>query len=231
MVFSLMIKDFAMQGARNVFFEFDTAKHLEEQIDVLERSVNETSPLAFDLSKTLIETICKTVMRERGQIIGPNMDLPKLLKDTLTHLSLLPQGHDSTKVNRDSLSKVAQGLQNAVQGLCELRNNEGFASHGRDAESMHLGYTQIILAASAADAVVHFVYMAHKEHPQSANTALPQPQYIDEKRFNEHCDSLHGEVEIFGEPYKSSELLFYADQDAYQFNLDEYMRWSEVEND
>ena len=41
-----------------------------------------------------------------------------------------------------------------IHGLCELRNNYGMASHGRDIFSTRLDLRQATLAAQAADTIV-----------------------------------------------------------------------------
>lgn len=54
--------DFRMDGARAILTVTPGAAHLEQQILAIERAVAETPALAIDLAKTLVETVCKTVL-------------------------------------------------------------------------------------------------------------------------------------------------------------------------
>ena len=40
--------------------------HIEEQVIGIELAVNDKPGLAFDLAKTLIESACRTILRERS---------------------------------------------------------------------------------------------------------------------------------------------------------------------
>ncbi len=51
-------------------------------------SLSSVPDFAFDLSKTLVESVCKTVLADIGQPADPNWDCPKLLKETTNRLAL-----------------------------------------------------------------------------------------------------------------------------------------------
>src|SRR5882724_2053311 len=143
---------FVMHGAREVLAA--GAVHIERQIAALESAIGENPGLAFDLAKTLIESACKTILRERGQSLSDNLELPRLLRETLGKLQLVPDAHVGKPELAGSLRKTVGGLQTVIQGVCELRNSEGFASHGRDAQAEQLEATQAQLVARSADTVV-----------------------------------------------------------------------------
>jgi len=112
---------FVMYGARAVLDA--GAVHIERQISALESAVMANAGLVFDLAKTLIESACKTVLSERKFDYDGGWDLPRLLKETLGQLRLVPEGLDGEQEVSDSLRKTAGGLQTAIQGICELRNH------------------------------------------------------------------------------------------------------------
>ena len=118
---------------------------------------------AFDLSKTLVESVCKTVLADIGQPADPKWNAHKLMKET-ANLS----GPSTPQPSRlGEGARVAQeddsGLLQTIQGLCELRNSYGMASHGRDGFSARLGLRQATLAATAADTIVSFLYRIHRD--------------------------------------------------------------------
>ena len=55
---------FVMYGARDAIKS--GLAHIEEQVESIEQAVVRNSGLAFDLAKTLIESTCRTVLRERS---------------------------------------------------------------------------------------------------------------------------------------------------------------------
>ena len=58
--------EFKMYGTREVLGLAGNASHMEQQIRAIERAVAEAPNLAFDLVRTLIETVCKTILIDRG---------------------------------------------------------------------------------------------------------------------------------------------------------------------
>lgn len=204
---------FTMTGARAVLELFSGAIHLEQQVSAIESAVLQAPNLAFDLAKTLVETCCKTVMVDRGHTAPDRADLPRLLKDTLGLLQLAPDGHVHGSEITESLRRTAGGLQMAIQGICEIRNLEGFASHGRDAYSLPLEAVQAEMVARAADAVVCFLFRVHKGY--SDIEAPPTLQLGDHPEFNAYLDE-NNSVEIEGLPFQASEVLFTLDQEAYR---------------
>ena len=191
------------------------------QIHAIESALESVPDFAFDLSKTLVESVCKTVLADIGQPADPNWDAPKLLRETTSRLTLLPRGHSNAAKARDSIEKTIRGLLQTIQGLCELRNGYGMASHGRDGFSARLDLRQATLAAQAADTIVSFLYRIHRD----ALMQLPGARvyYEDHVAFNEAFDRDNetirlGEVELL-----PSRVLFHGDREAYKAALNEYL--------
>jgi hypothetical protein len=215
---------FVMVGAREVLALMPGAVHIERQVVALEGAVNENPALAFDLAKTLIETVCKTLLRDRGHPVGDDLELPQLFRETLANLRMLPDTHIASTEVRNSLRKTLGGLFTVVQGVCELRNTEGFASHGKYGYVLPLDSVQALLVARAADAVVHFLFAAHKSYP---STSLARRlSYIEHEKLNALIDEANESIEIFDLTYRPSEVLFSVDPEAYR---DLLARFAELE--
>jgi len=205
---------FTMIGTREVLALMPGALHIERQIEALEGAVNENAGLAFDVAKTLIETVCKTLLRDRGQTVSDDLELPRLFRDTLANLRLLPDSRSGAAEVRSSLKKTLGGLITVIQGVCELRNAEGFASHGKYAYVLPLDSVQALLVARAADAIVHFLFAAHKHY---ASTSPERRLVYDEQgKLNNFIDEANESVEIFEYTYRPSEVLFQVDLEAYR---------------
>lgn len=220
---------FQMVGARAALSDGPTAEAIEQQIFAIENALESVPDFAFDLSKTLVETICKTVLADIGQPADPNWDAPKLLRETTNRLALLPRGHPTSKKTRDSVEKTIRGLLQTIQGLCELRNGFGMASHGRDGFSARLDLRQATLAAQAADTIVSFLYRIHRD--ARAQSPGSRVYYEDHQDFNDVFDRdnemiLLGKLELL-----PSRVLFHVDPEAYKTALDEHISERDADDD
>ena len=176
---------------------------------------------AFDLSKTLVEAVCKTVLADIGQPADPNWDAPRLLKETTNRLNLLPRDHPNPAKARDSVEKTIRGMLQTIHGLCELRNNYGMASHGRDVFSSRLDLRQATLAAQAADTIFSFLYRIHRDALRQSPGA--RVYYEDHADFNEAFDSDNELIWLRGLELLPSQVLFHVDQEAYKTLLNDFI--------
>lgn len=211
---------FAMIGTREVLVT--GAAHLERQVVALEAAASSNPGLAFDLAKTLLESACKTVLSERACNYENGWDLPKLLKETLNRIQLVPQELGAQAEVSDSLRKTVGGLQTTIQGICELRNTHGFASHGKDAAFQQLESVQAVLVARAADAIVSFIFRAHQGYQrQEAREILA---YADHPDFNDFVDETNEPVQVFSEEFAPSRVLFEMAPEPYRVYLTEFLQ-------
>jgi hypothetical protein len=206
------ITDFVMHGARAAMA--GGLAHIEEQVKGIERAVIENPGLAFDLSKTVIESACRTILSERKITFETDDDLSRLFKTVTTNLPLLPIAATGEADARKSLAQTLNGLHTALQGICELRNAYGFASHGADGPRPVMESVQALLAAQAADAIVGFLHRVHRQERSSLPSA--RLDYDDNGGFNSYVDEANGHVQIFELTYRPSEVLFAVDQEAYR---------------
>jgi hypothetical protein len=204
--------DFTMHGARTAMA--GGWSHIEEQVKGIERAVGENPGLAFDLAKTVVESACRTILVERRIVFAADDDLPKLFKAVTTGLPLLPVAASSEAEARKSLAQTLSGLHTALQGVCELRNAWGFASHGSSGPRPLMESVQALLAAQAADAIVGFLYRVHRQE----GVTLPARglAYDDHEAFNSYVDEANEVVRIFSLEYRPSEVLFSIDLEAYR---------------
>ncbi len=197
------IHPFVMHGARDAMA--DWLPHIEEQVSAIEQAVVEQSRLAFDLAKTLVESICRAVLKERSVNYSNNDDLPKLHKLVTQNLPLLPPAASSEAEVRKSLQKTTGGLASIVQGIAELRNACGLASHGSGEPRPKLEAAQILVAVQAADAITGFFYRVFKD---TQRCAVP-PNFKANEDFNTYLDETWGPTFRVGAVrFRPSEVLF-----------------------
>ena len=189
--------------------------HITKQVEALEEAVANNPGYVFDLAKTIIESTCKTIIVERGTELDNDDDLPSLFKTVSRIVPFLPRDAANDDAARTSLFQTLNGMNTALQGVCELRNACGFASHGSAGPRTAMESAQALLAAQAADAIVGFLFRVHKQ-------SLTRPQtnsfeYSGNPDFNDWIDEQCEMVKILNlDPYRPSEVLFNVDQEAYR---------------
>ena len=57
---------FQMVGTRSAILDSPIAGPMEQYIDAIENALESVPDFAFDLSKTLVESVCKTVLADIG---------------------------------------------------------------------------------------------------------------------------------------------------------------------
>jgi hypothetical protein len=209
---------FAMHGARGAVAA--GLEHIEQQVVALERAVIENPGLAFDLAKTLIESTCRTILAERSIAYEVTDELPKLFTTTSNSLPFLPASASGSIEVRKSLAQTLNGLKTAVQGVCELRNACGFASHGSEGPRPVLESVQAMLVAEAADTIVGFFYRVHRQD-RSPSELVARAQGRD-ANFDSYVDDQFPIVQIFQEDFTASKILFELAPEPYRLYLDEY---------
>jgi hypothetical protein len=209
---------FVMHGARDAMAGGLT--HVEQQVKSIEQAVVENPGLAFDLAKTLVESVCRAVLSERQIAHAEDDDLPKLFKMAATHLPFLPPTASGEAETRGSLMKTLGGLGTAIQGICELRNQCGFASHGSGIPRPMMESVQALLAAEAADTIVGFLHRVHRQ--DRTPPVSPRAFYDDNRDFNESVDEAHGMVRIYDVEFRASEVLFEMEPESYRVYLAEF---------
>lgn len=209
---------FVMHGARDAFAAGLT--HIEEQVRSIEQAVVENPALAFDLARTLVETVCRTILAERKVSYSEDDDLPKLFKTASNHLPFLPLTASSEAATRESLKRTLNGLSTTIQGICELRNQCGFASHGSDKPRPAMESVQALMAAEAADTIVGFLHRVHRQD----RTPPPSPRalYNENEAFNDSVDEAYGPIRILEIEFRASEVLFQMEPESYRIYAAEF---------
>jgi len=209
---------FVMRGARDAIAA--GLVHIEQQVRSIEVAVLDNPGLAFDLAKTLIESACRAVLSERSIPFSDDDDLPKLFRAASQVLPFLPSEASGEGQIRRSLAQTLSGLHTAIQGICELRNQCGFASHGSEKPRPAMESVQAKLAAEAADTIVGFLHRVHRQDRGPRNS--PGSVYDDNVAFNASVDESHAVIRIFDVEFRPSEVLFQMEPESYRVYLAEF---------
>ncbi len=128
-------------------------------------------------------------------------------------------------------AKSAMARTPPIQGLRELCDHEGAASHGKDAFAPSLGPAHAEMAARAADAVLRFLWSVHRDGLDAGTRH--RVRYDELEDFNEWMDTVahDGPIQIFEVEYRQSEVFFKLDPDAYRDALARFEEMEEEEQD
>jgi hypothetical protein len=138
------------------------ANHLTEQIRRLEASVQTDPSLAIGTAKEIIETVCKTILSDRGKTLPGTPDVSTLTKETLKALKLVPDGIPDSARGADVIKRVLSNLGAIGNGLAELRGLYG-TGHGKHGRTSGLTSRHAKLAVGAATTLAVFLFETHNE--------------------------------------------------------------------
>lgn len=138
------------------------AVHLAEQVQRMEKAVATDPALAVGTAKELVETVCRTILAERGAEDPGALDVPQLVKVTLRELKLVPDGVPESAKGAATIKRILSNLATIPQGLAELRNLYG-TGHGREGRARGVRPRHAKLAVAAAAALATFLFETHVE--------------------------------------------------------------------
>jgi Abortive infection C-terminus len=114
-------------------------------------------------AKELVEATIKHVLRETGEEIPDNADLPALSKRALSKLKLHPGAIAPTTKGSEVMVRILGGLAQTAAGLAELRNLGYGTGHGQDRRIVGIRRRHAEFAARSAIAYVTFVLDTHND--------------------------------------------------------------------
>ena len=191
---------FSMQEAREAIAEGFT--NIEQQVIGIEEAVDKNPHLAFDLAKTLIESTCRILLKERSIEFSNTDTVPKLFKLVRSSLDFFPPNSSNDRKVDKSLKIALAGLSNTVNAICELRNLCGFASHGFDSTKPGVETMHAILVAKLADSIVGFLYRIHRR--DIVLSVKSELEFDKNSTFNEYLDETYGPFQIRDAEFRPS---------------------------
>ena len=107
--------------------------YVSSKLTIMNEAVYKDTDIAIGTAKELLETTCKSILKQRGQAINPDWTLLQLLKETTAILDFKPkEAHDPAKAEK-SILQMLGGISSIVHGATELRNAYG-SGHGKDSD-------------------------------------------------------------------------------------------------
>jgi hypothetical protein len=113
--------------------KFLNTDYVNKKIGIMTNAVNTDTDLAIGAAKELLETTCKSILKQKGVLIDKNWSLSRIIKETSNTLDFTPKNVDDAEKAKNSILQILSGISSIVQGVTELRNSYG-TGHGKDAD-------------------------------------------------------------------------------------------------
>lgn len=175
--------------------------------------------------KALIESLCKSTLKEQQLNIDPNISIGKLAKKAVTALGIENTGNQDQKTREAFIKLInafALQLENAASAIGTLRNEYCPLAHGRGREEPQLHMIYAHLIASQTDSLAAFILELIDQH----RNFVPEISFTENEDYNEYLFEEYGELDIFGDLYQAPEVLFKINPAKYKIGLGEYLEGS-----
>ena len=138
-----------------------TGPYIAQQIKRLQEAAAEDPELAIGTAKEFLESICKTILTERGAPPSKNEDLPALVRATVRSLAIVPSEVSNQVQLEKTVTVLLNNLGSIGHQLAELRNQFG-TGHGRSTDHVGLPARHAKLAIGAAATLAVFLYESYE---------------------------------------------------------------------
>jgi len=138
--------------------------YVSRQITRMEAAIPNDPDLAIGTAKEFIETVSRTILRERGIDIPNDDDFPGLVRLAVNNVPVVPADIDDPAKWQNTVVRLVNNLSSIGRSLAELRNAFG-TGHGRPAGHIGLDTHHARLAVRMATAVGVFLYEIHERNP------------------------------------------------------------------
>jgi hypothetical protein len=135
--------------------------YVAQQVRRLRDAVERDPELAIGTAKEFLETLCKTILAERGAVVSKNEDLPALVKAVIKSVKILPAGTSAQSHSEETIAALLGSLGTIGHRLAELRNQFG-TGHGKSTDHVGLQRRHAGLAVGAAATLGVFLYECHE---------------------------------------------------------------------
>ncbi len=130
--------------------------YVNAKINIMNDAVYKDTDLAIGTAKELLETTCKSILKQKGAPINKDWTLPQLLNATTSSLDFKPKEADDPPKAEKAIRQILGGISTIVHGLAELRNGYG-TGHGKDADfkGLEIKYAKLYVGVVSEIAILY----------------------------------------------------------------------------
>lgn len=202
-----------MQKLKELAGKYSKWSGLDTQINRIEYQLESDLAAAIGTAKSLLESVCKTILDLEEEKYTNYDNINKLSKNTIKALGV---------ENPDLVSQFGNAIVTAISNLSEIRNKIDDSSHGKSLVIQQQNINEITASflIHSTESIACFL-ISFYENKNSYNY-IDKIKYENLENFNNYLDDEHGDVHIAKVPYLTSEALFAIDRTAYN---DEYQKY------
>lgn len=146
----------------------DLGSYISTQITRMETAISDDTELAIGTAKELMETCCRTILKERNKEVPGNSKTTDLVKAACKALALTPDDIPGEAKAAGTIKRLLSNLATIAQNTAELRNAYG-TGHGKSAGTKGLQSRHAKLAVGAATTLAVFLVETHQIRPVEEN--------------------------------------------------------------
>lgn len=219
-----------LPACRELLDSHPDSLRIREQVEALEEAMPDKPGVVVSFCQTIVETTCKTILTDRGVVVDPNWDVPKLISESLRYVNLASRDDGTVDAHlREGAECLVRGINQIINGVAMIRNRHGSAAHGADAYSPLLDARYAEILARATDSVVGLLFRTHLR--SATRDPLVRFRYGDHPDFDEFIDDDFGPFEVLEVPLVASEALFRTDFRGYRDALVRFRHEAEDQAD
>ncbi len=146
----------SMHGKKtDIIKHLDTA-YINSKINTMNEAIYKDTDLAIGTAKELLETVCKSILKQKNIEADKNWSIARLLKETSTVVDFTPRHANEPDKAAQSIRQILSGIGTSVQAVAELRNAYG-SGHGKDAnfQGLEPAYAKFIVGVVAEVAILY----------------------------------------------------------------------------
>ena len=95
-------------------------KYVNGKIDIMNDAIHKDTDLAIVTAKELLQTTCKSILKQKAVPVDPNWALPQLLKTTTNALDFTPKEATNPENAEKSIKQILGGISSIVHGVANL---------------------------------------------------------------------------------------------------------------
>jgi hypothetical protein len=139
--------------------------YVTKKIKRMTDSLDKDNDLAIGTAKELLETMCKSILKQKGIEYDYDWSVSKLINTTTKNLDFMPKNAEDPEKAKKSIVQILSGISTAIQGLSELRNAYG-SGHGKEADFKPLETVYAKLYVSLVSDLVIFYLSINGENTE-----------------------------------------------------------------
>ncbi len=201
-----------MQKLKEAILGKERWNGLESYIVLVEENRETNSNASLDGAKSILESISKTILEDKGISYTPDSNIGYLVKKAFESLPVFSK---LLERDLDSAKSILGSFENITRVIGEFRNGHGFFSHGQDIQSEKFDRYLVELTISSSDLLASFLVVSHAEDLKDRNRVY----YEENNEFNRYIDDTSEEYPVVrGIQLLPSRALF-SDIEAYKEEL------------